>query len=218
MPHFDIRPDRTAFLIIDMQNAFLQPGGPLERPAGREIVDRLNALGACCRRYAIKVVYTRQVFRRDGSDMGLFTAFVKAPPSGFALLEGSPDAGFYPALDHPGTDLDITKVAYSAFAGTELDIILRGKGIDTLILGGVDTAVCCESTARDARHCNYRVIFLSDGTATRDMPDRGWGRVSAGEVQKTVLTLMAFAFAEVATVADVIRRIETYAMKAEKES
>jgi len=208
MPRFEIEPAKTAFIVIDMQNAFLQPGGPLERPAARGIVGKVNELLAACRRAGIAVVFTRQAFRRDGSDIGLFREFSPVPLSRFALLDGNPDTEFYAEVDRQEGDVVVTKSTFSALCGTDLDVMLRGRGIETLVIGGVDTAVCCEATARDARHRNYRVIFLEHGTATRDLGDRGWGRIRADEVQRIVLSLMAFSYAEVAPVAEVIRRIE----------
>jgi nicotinamidase-related amidase len=90
-----------------------------------------------------------------------------------------------------GGDVTIIKSRYSAFIGTELDLILRSHSIDTLIIGGVLTNVCCESTAREARMRDYKVVFLSDGTATRDVPDFGFGRVPAADVQRYTLALIA---------------------------
>jgi ureidoacrylate peracid hydrolase len=211
MPRFRINPKETALILVDLQNAFLQHGGPLERPGSQSIVGKLNDLITTSRSAGIKVIFTRQAFRHDGSDAGLFREFVPLPPSRFALLEGNKDTEFYNGIDRQDDDLIITKSTYSALCGTDLDVVLRGLGINTLIVGGVDTAVCCEATARDARHLNYRVVFLSDGTATRDLPDRGWGVITAQDVQKTVLTLMAFSYAEVASVEEVINRINNAA-------
>jgi ureidoacrylate peracid hydrolase len=68
--------------------------------------------------------------------------------------------------------------------------------------------VCCESTTRDAFSRDYKVIFLSDGTAAGDLPDLGFGPVSAEEVQKVVLTVLAMCFAQVSSIDQVIAEIE----------
>jgi biuret amidohydrolase len=108
---------------------------------------------------------------------------------------------------HPG-DLVVAKPRYSAYYGTDLEAILRGKGIDTLIISGTVTNVCCESTTRDAFSRDYKVIFLSDGTAALDLPDLGFGPVSAEEVQRVVLTMLAMCFAQVSSIDQVIAEIE----------
>jgi len=207
MVRFDIAPERTAVIIIDMQNAFLKPGGPLERPQGRDIIPRINELLRTARAAGIMVILARHAFRIGGSDMGRFLDFVPVSPDRFALLESSQDIEFYEGLDRRDSDVIVTKRTYSAFAGTDLDLILRGNSIDTLIIGGVDTCVCCEATARDARHRNYKVIFLGDGTATRDLRDMGWGVIAAEEVQRYVQAHLALNYAEVSSVDDVISRI-----------
>jgi nicotinamidase-related amidase len=108
---------------------------------------------------------------------------------------------------HPG-DLVVAKPRYSAFYGTDLEAILRSKGIDTLIVSGTVTSVCCDSTARDAFSRDYKVIFLSDGTAARDLPDLGFGPVPAEEIQKVVLTVLAMSFAQVSPIDKVMAEIE----------
>src|SRR5690606_37509968 len=108
---------------------------------------------------------------------------------------------------HPG-ELLVAKPRYSAFYGTDLEAILRSKGIDTLIISGNVTNACCGSTARDAFSRDYKVIFLSDGNAAGHIPDLGFGPVSAEEVQRVTLTLMALNFAQVASIDQVIAEIE----------
>jgi ureidoacrylate peracid hydrolase len=107
----------------------------------------------------------------------------------------------------PG-DLVVAKPRYSAFYGTDLEAILRSKGIDTLIISGTVTNACCESTARDAFSRDYKVIFLSDGNAAGDLPDLGFGPGSAEEIQKVVLTVLAMCFAQVSSIDQVIAEIE----------
>jgi biuret amidohydrolase len=86
-------------------------------------------------------------------------------------------------------------------------VILRSHGINTIILGGISTNVCVDTTAREASVREFRVLFLSDGTASFDLPDGGLGPASAEELQRTACAVMAFGFAEVITVDDVLNRI-----------
>ena len=206
---FEIRPEKTALLVIDMQRGFLREGSPMLRPCGRDLIPGLNRLIEVCHRYGVRVFFTRHAFRSDLSDVGIYPEFLPGPPERYMFLEGKPDAEIAPEMQVGADDIIVTKNAYSAFAGTDLATMLNTEGIDTLIIGGVDVHVCCEATARDARHRNRRVIFLADGTATRDQPDAGWGVISADEMQRNVLTRMSLGYAEVATIEDVIARLET---------
>ncbi len=69
-----------------------------------------------------------------------------------------------------------------------------------MVISGTTTENCCHATARDAMFHNYRVAFLSDATGTFDYPDVGWGAMSAVEVHKATLTILAFSTAHVMTV------------------
>jgi nicotinamidase-related amidase len=185
-----VDPKRTALLMIDMQNDFIAEGAPMETPAGRSIVPKLRELLTFCRNKGILVIYTAHVHRADKLDLGLLGEIW--PPLGetLALVEGTPGAEIYPELTPREGEPLITKFAYDAFYGTKLDHILRINGIDTVIIAGVTTDNCCLSAARGALWRNYRVIFLSDGTATFDYPDIGMGAVSNAEVQRVVCTVI----------------------------
>ena len=80
--------------------------------------------------------------------------------------------------------------------------------MDTLIIGGVATNVCCESTTRDAYFRDFKVIFLSDGNGTISLADAGWGAYSADDVQRYTLTNIATFYGEVAPISEVLERIE----------
>ena len=101
----------------------------------------------------------------------------------------------------------IKKHRYSAFFGTDLDLILREWGIDTVIVSGTTTEACCHATARDAMFLNYRVVFLSDATATGDYPDLGYGAMSGDEVHRANLIVLAASTAHVMTVDEMIGRV-----------
>ena len=207
MVEFEIYPRKSCLLIIDMQNAFLSPGAPIEVPDGRSLIPRLKALIGVCRKKGLQIIFTAHVYRKEGWDLGLHSVFDPEIKTKGILREGTPDVEFYSKIQPQEDDIVIVKRRFSAFVGTELDLILRSNEIDTLIIGGVVTDVCCESTARDARMRDYKVIFLSDGTAAMNIPDMGWGEVSAGNVQRYVLAAMALDFAQVLSVKEVISRL-----------
>jgi ureidoacrylate peracid hydrolase len=124
------------------------------------------------------------------------------------LVEETSDVEINDEIDRKENDVVVIKRSFSGFFGTDLDLILKINEVDTLIISGVATHSCCEATARDARHRNYKVIFLSDGTATYDyLPDEGWGLISGDDIQRYVLTIMALRNAEVICVEEVLTRL-----------
>ncbi|PZS22922.1 MAG: cysteine hydrolase [Pseudonocardiales bacterium] len=207
MVRYEIEAKRTALLVIDMTNDFVGPQAPYDVPAGREMIPRLTSLVKVCRANQVLVTFTTQSHRADGSDMGRVREFHPLTCEGAALRDGTAGTQLHPAFERRTEEPLIIKRRYSAFFNTDLDLILRSGGIDTLIVGGVATTMCCESTVRDAFFRDYRVIFLSDGNATHDLPDQGWGPLLAVDAQRHVMTIIAFGFGEVATVAEVGARI-----------
>jgi nicotinamidase-related amidase len=196
---------RTALVIVDMQRVFVADS-PVAAPAGAEVAERLNRLAAACRQSAIPVIWTRHVVRPGGSNIGLLGEMVP-PVAGGIIDEDAPSAALHELMDVHEGDVIVTKPRFGAFYGTDLEVILRSSGIDTIILGGINTNVCVDTTAREAAVREFRVLFLSDGTANFDLPDGGLGAVSAEDLQRAAVAIMAFGFAEVTTVDEVLRRI-----------
>ncbi len=202
-----IDPARTAMIVVDMQNDFVAPGAPLETPAARVMATKLSEALTLCRKAGIRVIYTAHVHRRDGSDMGLFDDLHPRIANRDALVDGSPGADIYPDLAPAPGEHVIKKHRYSGFYGTDLDIVLREWGIDTVIISGTTTENCCFSTARDAMFHNYRVVFLSDATATYDYPDRGFGPMPNADVHHAALVILAASTAHVMAVGDLGARL-----------
>lgn len=174
--------DKTAVLVIDMQNDFGSKGGMFDR-AGvdisgiRAIVPNVRAALAAARRSGLPIVYIKMGFKPDLSDAG--------PPTGPNLLKHAPMAvgKTVAALDGSPTrilirstwgteviselrpearDTAIYKSRFSGFYQTELDEVLKRRGIEALIVTGCTTSVCVESTVRDAMFRDYRCILLED--------------------------------------------------------
>ena len=161
---------RTALLVIDMQNAFVAPGAPIEVPAAREIVPQINRLADGLRRRGATVVWVLHQNEAGGGDWrGFFDVFVRPENRGRAAQALSPGNGLqqlWPALEPEENDLRVPKNRYSAFLGNaSLRGLLAKKGIDTLLVAGTKTNVCCECTARDAMMLDYKVVLVSDCTA-----------------------------------------------------
>jgi ureidoacrylate peracid hydrolase len=162
-------PKRSALVVIDMQNAFVAPGAPVEVPAARAIVAPINRLAAELRRRGVPVIWVMHQNQEGGRDWaGFFDTFVapgKRAQAAAALAPGSELQKLYPALQAMPGDLRLPKNRYSGFIKNDLETRLRDLGIDTLLLAGTKTNVCVECTARDAMMLDFKVVLLSDCTA-----------------------------------------------------
>ncbi len=167
------RQGKCALLVIDMQNYFL--------PVASPIVDRVLFLLETCRSKKIKIIFTRHGHRDIEKDGGMLLKWW-----GDCILQGTSAWKIMDALTPFETEPVIDKNRYSAFFGTGLDELLRDEGIEELMIAGVMTNCCCETTARDAFMRDYRVFFVSDATATANE-----------ELHLATLKNMAFAFAHV---------------------
>lgn len=196
-----LSPSKTALINVDMQKCFVE-GSPLASPEGPELVERINRLAKVCRDAGVLVVHTRGWMRPDGSNLGVMRELV--PPFIVELYtEGAETAELYEGLDVAERDVVLNKPRYGAFHATDLDLILRDRGIDTVIVSGIATNICCETTAREAAQRDYRVLFLSDGTATKEM-----NGVSAEDLQRATCASLAMVFAHVVTIDEVIDKVQ----------
>jgi nicotinamidase-related amidase len=207
-PKFTVSADTTALVVIDMQNDFVREDAPYESPAAREMIDNLNRLIGACRAHDIPVIFTAHAHRADGSDLGAVKHIHPLTAEGHALKAGTDGVNLYPKVDVAETDYVLEKRRYSAFYATDLELLLRNLGVDTLIIAGVATNVCCESTTRDAYFRDFKVIFLADGNGTISLSDAGWGAFTAEDVQRYTLTNVATFYGEVAPISEVLERVE----------
>jgi nicotinamidase-related amidase len=207
MVTWNIDSSRTALLVVDLQNLFVENYEPISAPDGLEIVERLNRLADTCRASGIPVVYAAHALRTDLSNIGQMASMFPVMVTDNPITTGSETAAMHPGFRVEEADIYLEKPRFGAFTATDLELILRGRGIDTVIIGGIATNICCETTAREANHREFKVIFLHDGTTTAGYADMGWGELTPEEVKKATLTTLAYAFAEVAGCDDVARRI-----------
>jgi ureidoacrylate peracid hydrolase len=167
-----IDPSRTAHIIVDLQNGFMEPGATVELPVAREIVPNVNKICEAIRAAGGTNVFIRYLIDEETqvSWSSWFRDFA-SPQRRQAMIETfSKDRhGFalWPGLDVQPVDLVVDKTRFGAFVpgSSKLHEILQERGIDTLIITGTATNVCCESTARDAMQMNYKIIFIADGNA-----------------------------------------------------
>jgi ureidoacrylate peracid hydrolase len=197
-------PSKTAMIVVDMENDFVASGAPMETPAGREMLPNLKRAIEFCRETGIRVIYTTHVHRRDGCDMGLFDDLWPPVADRDGLVDGEPGVEIYPEVAPRSDEIVIKKHRYSGFYGTDLDIVLRGLGVDTVVIAGVTTENCCHATARDALFRDYKVVFLSDATGTFDYPDVGQGGMTAEEVHRATLVILSVSTAHVMTTDELV--------------
>jgi nicotinamidase-related amidase len=207
--NYEVNPEKTALLVFDMVNEFCKPGFPKEDPNLRKtLVPKLKKLIECCHSKAIPVIYANHTHRRNGSDIGLMAVTVSGVKEGRSFVQGTEAVEVYDEIKPREEDIVIEKRRYSAFYGTDLDLILRGMGKDTLIVTGYSTNIGCDTTVRDANDMDYKVIFPSDGTLARDIPDVGWGPVSKEEIRKVVLSIYTRHFAMVLPIDELISKLQ----------
>jgi nicotinamidase-related amidase len=198
---FEAIPKCTALLNVDMQNCFVH-GYPISAPDGLVIEERINRLAEVCRNAGVLVIHTSHVFRPDGSNLGVLGEINPVAKTGL-LNKGSAAAALHRGLVVGPNDILLDKPRFGAFHATDLEMILRSRGIDTVIIAGIATNVCCETTAREASIRDFRVFFLSDGTATFDIGD-----VSSADLQKATCATVGLVFGQVLTTEEMIRKIE----------
>jgi ureidoacrylate peracid hydrolase len=170
--HDDLVPNRTALIVVDMQNAFMLPG-VAHSPClmAQEIVPNINRLASAVRATAgtvvwIKTAYSDETLESWSTLYGMIGA-KGTEKRARALTLGSKGHELWPELDVQPQDLIVEKNRYSAFiqGSSDLASILRQRGLDTLLITGTVTNVCCESTARDAMMLNFKTVMVSDGNA-----------------------------------------------------
>jgi ureidoacrylate peracid hydrolase len=190
-----------ALVVIDLQDGFMLPGVPLEVAAARAIVPNVNRLAAAVRAAGGRVVWVRMNVEGEREAWSAFFRRFPAETAERQLVALAPDGAGYPLyaeLDVRSGDDIIDKKRYSAFiAGSSpIDGLLRGAGIDTVIVTGTLTNVCCESSARDAMMLNYNIVFVSDANAT-------W----TDDQHNATLTTIVQSFGDVMTTDEVIERL-----------
>jgi ureidoacrylate peracid hydrolase len=166
------RPDKTALVVVDVQNDFCAPGGWFDRVGHpldmvHRAVDRIEALIPEARAAGVTPVFIRATYDEPFVSDAMRARHARADYPLDVCISDQWGSEFFQIGPEPG-DLVVTKHRYSAFINTDLPLLLRSRGITSLILCGVATNVCVESTARDAFMLDYHVMVLSDCSGTYD--------------------------------------------------
>jgi ureidoacrylate peracid hydrolase len=171
-----IDPGQAALIVVDMQNVFCDSKGAFAAHGGnpsmiQEMAPRLRQLLQAARQVKLPIVHVR-THHSDWTDS---SSWLGRHATNYRMcFPGSWGADFYPGFEPnvngdwaPGShEYVVTKHRYSGFVGTDLDLVLRSRGVRAVIMTGEATNVCVETTARDAFMRDYYVAFVSDCTAT----------------------------------------------------
>lgn len=171
-PFTDLDPARTALVVVDLQNGFMMDGvGHAVCPTAREIVPNVNRLAAAVRATGGKVFWIRNTHYDEcftsWSILHDYTVPDKRAHRIRSMSEDTLGNELWADLDVKPEDDIVRKTRFSAFiqGSSDLELRLRRQGIDTLLITGTVTNVCCETTARDAMMLNFKTIMITDGNA-----------------------------------------------------
>ena len=199
---------RTALLVVDMQNVWVKEGMPAYSPYCQGIVPNINRLADATRRAGGQVYWIRAIYEDAPRTWSAYMEFMddrQMREMLECLSEGHEGSALWHELDiRPGDEMAI-KRRFSAFVrgSSDLEDRLRARGLDTLLITGTATNVCCESSARDAFMLNFRTTVISDANAT-----------GSDELHNASLNLLFARFADVMTTDEVLERLQPKAAAA----
>jgi ureidoacrylate peracid hydrolase len=202
-------PRRTALVVVDMQTAFLKEGWPTACDPARDVVPAINRLSDAVRRTGGQVVWAISTYGPGEADRWkVLFDHVMGPAAGAnfrdVLTEGHEGHAIWPLLDYRPGEAVVAKNRFGAFCGSggRLEKLLHESGLDTLLIAGTVTNVCCESTAREAAFLDFKTIMVSDANAARTELDN-------------LVTYSTFirAFGDVMSSAEVVARLEAGAAR-----
>lgn len=167
----DIQPKHTAIVAVDFQHDIVGPDGAFAPMFQAEVqrTDVIPATGrllAGARAAGVKIVYSRAAFQPGYPELVANIPLLRSVAEYGSNVDGTFGATIIDAVAPHGDDVVLTHHRVSCFHGTELDVVLRGAGINTVVLAGVATNAAVESTARASADLGYRTLVVSDACST----------------------------------------------------
>jgi len=170
-PYDRLDPAKTALIVVDMQNYFVAPGFPAAADEARNVAENINRLADVLRRAGGKVFWiVTEALPDDANDWGNLYEMLGGRGKA-TRLEGlereSEGYAMWPGMDVREEDETVVKTRYSAIihGSSDLEERLRRSGVDTVLIAGVATNICCEATARDSMMLGFRTIMVHDSLA-----------------------------------------------------
>lgn len=154
---------RTALVLLDLMPVIVP-----ELAGDAELLHRLATASVDARQVGVDVVHVRVAFRAGYPDLAPANKVFAAFTSHFDLTDSNPGTDIHPSLGRQDSDIVVLKKRVSAFAGSDLDIVLRSREVTALVLAGVTTSGAVLSTLRAAADLDYELTVLSDGCADTD--------------------------------------------------
>lgn len=192
-----LHPEHSALLVIDMQNDFLDKKSPTYTKNAEDIIPNLQKLIKTARKNQIPVIYTAHCHQDPKIDGGMTAQWWPEIGDKKCLVAGTKGAEIINKLKPLPKEKIIYKHRYSAFYNTDLEIYLRGLGVTDLIVTGIMTGICVESTVRDAFFRDFKIFVVADATAAGER-----------ELHLNSLKILAYAFAQITTTKEIILTIK----------
>ena len=169
----DLTPSRTAVIAVHMQHDIISADGAFggffaAQAAERDVIGQAGTLLEAARRSGATAVYTRVAWQPGYGDLVANSPLLGIVAQSQCLIEGSAKAEIVPELSPQDSDVIVTHQRVGGFSASQLDVILRSRGVDTVLFAGVATNASVESTARQASDLGYRTIIVADACSAAD--------------------------------------------------
>lgn len=194
-------------IILDMQKDFLLKEGLLKVWGGPAIILNLQKLIKAFHENDLPVIFTRHIYEDPERDGGVTARWWKADRNSMLLREHTWHSEISESLVPGPKDRIISKRRYSAFFGTDLEILLRTAHITDVVITGVCTNICCEATAHDAFFRDFNILFVIDGTGATDE-----------EAHLATLRNISIAYGNLVTTSQILNSVDKLSLKLKLES